>query len=65
MNLIEQKIRQLFKTQAAFYRAAGKSDNDRKNHKQNILSIEKKIAEINEFVDPLNLKCKIVEKSDD
>ena len=64
MGLIETRIKQLFKTSAAFYRAIGKSDNDRKNHKQTLKSIEKKINEINEFVEPLNLECKIGERSE-
>jgi hypothetical protein len=63
MQLIETRIKQLFKTPAAFYRAIGKSDNARKNHKQTLKNIEKKINEINEFIEPLNLECKIVERS--
>lgn len=65
MNLIETRIKQLFKNTAAFYRETGRTENDRKNHKQTLSNISKKIDEINEFVEPLNLECKIVEKSDD
>lgn len=65
MQIIEEKIKQLFKNTAAFYRAIGRSETDRKNHKQTISNISKKIDEINVFVEPLNLECKVVEKSDD
>ncbi len=58
-NRIEDQIKKRFKTNVLFCEATGKSNNQRKNLKTTIASIYKKIAEINNWLDPLGLEYKL------
>jgi hypothetical protein len=60
-NLIETKIRQLFKTDAAFCNAQNYERTDFPSKKKTVI---KKIEWLDNFLRPLNLKTKIVDIND-
>lgn len=62
INLIETRIKQLFKTDAAFCRDQGYSRNDFPSKKD---TVESKFNWLNSFLKPLKLKVEIVDDESD
>ena len=61
MQIIKNRIKQLFKTKAAFCRAQGYRATDFPSKEKTVL---KKIEWLDNFLRPLNLKTKIVDIND-